>query len=113
MHPPSSFIIWAVDHIPSREAYAEPFRRIEAVLARGVVVYVHCKSGKDRASFAVAAYLMIQEGTTAFYVTHALSDRRDHQGRSIANLTTGDNKDNMTWRNVRRIASGRRADGSP
>ena len=63
------------------------------------VVAVHCKAGKDRSAFAVAAYLLIQEGLPAAFCPHALKNRVDNHGNPIANLTEGRNKDQMVWAN--------------
>ena len=61
------YVDWAVDHVPSRDAYAAPFRAIESTLAQNGTVYIHCKSGKDRTGMAVtlAAAMFVGEAATS------------------------------------------------
>ena len=90
-------IHWPVNNPASRDAYEEVFNRMQAVLDANGVIYVHCKSGKDRSAFAVAAYLMIQEGVQPAFCRHALKERVDRWNSPMANLSSGTNADQMAW----------------
>ena len=67
--------------------YLPIFNTIRAVLDQPAgVVYIHCKSGKDRSAFTVYSFLQLMYGVSEDQAREAVGNRLDTSGRRLANL---------------------------
>ena len=87
-----SFFDWCIRSHVDRREYERTFTRLRSALSQpSSVVYIHCKSGRDRSCQTVYAFLRIAYGLDDRTATEALSSRHSVDGAPLANLQMDEN----------------------
>ncbi len=82
-----SYKHWCINRSFDQMRYLPIFNTIRAVLDQPAgVVYIHCKSGKDRSAFTVYSFLQLMYGVSEDQAREAVGNRLDTSGRRLANL---------------------------